>query len=123
MRSYAGEIYIGLPFDEIDARYHKLQAFLDYPDGTARFDDVRLFIVTLQLALDNAHHDETGFWDRWADNYNRQIPFSETTATHARGLFEAEHIGDLTDDELRNNQPPILLGRRRLPQVQWPGRR
>lgn len=69
IRSYAGEIFIDVPFDETDAQYRKVQAFLEYPDGTALFDDVRFYVVTLQLAQQNAHHDEPGFWDRWADNF------------------------------------------------------
>jgi hypothetical protein len=69
MRSYAGEIFIDVAFDEADDRYRTLQAFLEYPDGTIRFDDVRFYVVSLELAMKNAHHDEPGFWDRWADNF------------------------------------------------------
>ncbi|MFM0185564.1 hypothetical protein PQR25_07220 [Paraburkholderia nemoris] len=69
MRSYAGEIFINVPFNETDDQYRKVQAFLEYPDGTMRFDDVRFYVVTLQLAMENAHHDEPGFWDHWADNF------------------------------------------------------
>jgi hypothetical protein len=69
MRSYAGEIFIDVDFDEADDRYRKLQAFLEHPDGTIRFDDVRFYVVSLDLAMKNAHHDEPGFWDRWADNF------------------------------------------------------
>ncbi|WP_341313486.1 hypothetical protein WN982_19225 [Paraburkholderia sp. IMGN_8] len=69
MRSYAGEIFINVPFDETDNRYRKVQAFLEHPDGTMRFEDVRFYVVELQLAMKNAHHDEPGFWERWADNF------------------------------------------------------
>ena len=69
MRSYAGEIFINVPFDENNAQYRKVQAFLEYPDGTMRFDDVKFYVVTLQVRMKNAHHDEPGFWDRWADNF------------------------------------------------------
>ncbi|MGF6596294.1 hypothetical protein P3T23_001001 [Paraburkholderia sp. GAS448] len=69
MRSYAGEIFINVPFDEADNQYRKVQAFLEYPDGTMRFHDVRFYVVTLQIAMKNAHHDESGFWGRWADNF------------------------------------------------------
>ena len=34
-----------------------------------RFDDVKFYIVTLEHAMQNAHHDEPGFWERWADNF------------------------------------------------------
>ncbi|MBU9454253.1 hypothetical protein KTE10_10405 [Burkholderia multivorans] len=69
MRSYAGEIFIDVPFDETDSEYRKVKAFLEHPDDTMRFDDVRFYVVTLQIAMKNAHHDEPGFWDRWADNF------------------------------------------------------
>ncbi len=69
MRSYAGEIFINVPFDESDDQYRKVQAFLEYPDGTMRCEDVGFYVVTLQVAMKNAHHDEPGFWDRWADNF------------------------------------------------------
>jgi hypothetical protein len=69
VRSYAGEIFIDVPFDEADSQYRKVQAALEHPDGTMRFDDVRFYVVTLQIAMKNAHHDEPGFWDRWADNF------------------------------------------------------
>ncbi|MEX3929938.1 hypothetical protein AB4Y36_39085 [Paraburkholderia sp. BR10936] len=69
MRSYAGEIFIDVPFNEADDRYRKVQAFLEYPDGSMRFEDVRFYVVSLQFATKNAHHDEPGFWDRWADNF------------------------------------------------------
>lgn len=69
MRSYAGEVFINVPFDESDDQYRKVQAFLEYADGTMRFEDVRFYVVSLQFAMKNAHHDEPGFWDRWADNF------------------------------------------------------
>ena len=69
MRSYAGEIFIDVPFDEADDQYRKVQAFLEYPDGSMRFEDVRFYVVSLQFAMKNANHDEPGFWDRWADNF------------------------------------------------------
>jgi hypothetical protein len=69
MRSYAGEIFVDVPYDENDDRYRKVQTFLEHPDGSMRFDDVRFYVVSLQLALKNVHHDEPGFWDRWADNF------------------------------------------------------
>ncbi len=69
VRSYAGEIFIDVPFDDTDTQYRKVQAFLEHPDGEMRFDDVRFYVVTLQVAMKNAHHDEPGFWDRWADNF------------------------------------------------------
>ncbi len=69
MRSYAGEVFIDMPFDETNPQYQKVQAFLEYPDGTMRFDDVKFYVVPLQDAMKNAHHDEPGFWEQWAESF------------------------------------------------------
>ncbi|QCP51596.1 hypothetical protein FAZ95_00940 [Trinickia violacea] len=68
-RSYAGEVFINVPFDDRDAQYRRVQEFLEYPDGSMRFDDVKFYVVPLEDAMKNAHHDEPGFWERWADNF------------------------------------------------------
>ena len=67
--SYDGSIYIDVPFDTGDPLYQKLAAFLEYPDGTIRFADTRFFVLSLDIAMKNAHHDEPGFWDKVADNF------------------------------------------------------
>jgi hypothetical protein len=41
-RSYAGEVFIDVPFDEGDAEYWKVQALFAYSDGTMRLDDVQV---------------------------------------------------------------------------------
>jgi elongation factor P hydroxylase len=40
MRSYAGQLYLDVPFDSNDQVYQKVQAFLEHPDGTMRFEGV-----------------------------------------------------------------------------------
>lgn len=69
MRAYAGGVFIDVPFDLNDARYRKVQSFLEHPDGTMRFSDVGFYIMSLELAMKNAHHDEPGFWEHWAENF------------------------------------------------------
>lgn len=69
MRSYAGQIYIDVPYDCENPTYQRVQAFLEFADGSMRFEDVRFWIVSLEQAMKNAHHDEPGFWERWADNF------------------------------------------------------
>ncbi|WP_250493793.1 hypothetical protein [Caballeronia sp. GAWG1-1] len=69
MRSYAGQIYIDVPYDVDDPTYQKLQQFLEFEDGTMRYDGVRFWIFPLDKAMENAYHDEPGFWERWADNF------------------------------------------------------
>jgi hypothetical protein len=46
-----------------------LHEYLEYPDGSMRFPTVRFYFLTLEIAMQNAHHDEPGFWDKWAENF------------------------------------------------------
>ncbi|GJH13626.1 hypothetical protein CBA19CS11_32330 [Caballeronia novacaledonica] len=69
MRSYAGQIYIDVPYDSEDPTYQRVQAFLEFADGSMRFEDAKFWVVSLEEAMKNAHHDEPGFWERWADNF------------------------------------------------------
>jgi len=67
--SYRGQIYIDVPFDESSPTYQKLRDYLEHPDGTMRFDDARFCYLPLSAAMENAHHDEPGFWEKWAENF------------------------------------------------------
>ncbi|MFM0324879.1 hypothetical protein [Caballeronia glebae] len=69
LRSYAGQIYIDVPYDVNDPTYQAVQQFLEYPDGSMRFDGVMFWIVSLERAMKNAHHDAPGFWEQWAENF------------------------------------------------------
>lgn len=65
--SYLGEIYIDVPYDENDQQYQMVRDYLENPDGTMRDKNVRFYYVPLEAAMKNAHHDEPGFWDKWAE--------------------------------------------------------
>ena len=69
MGPYLGQIYIDVPFDEADPAYQSLRDFLEKPDGSMVFDDARFCYYPLQLAMKNAHHDEPGFWESWANDF------------------------------------------------------
>jgi hypothetical protein len=69
MMSYKGQIYIDLAFNETDPRYQKVCAYLENPDGTMAFDGATFRYYPLSLAMENAHHDEPGFWEKWAENF------------------------------------------------------
>lgn len=69
MTSYRGQIYIDIPFEPSSDEYKSLEAFLEFPDGKCRFDDVTFFYLPLEKAMENSAHDEPGFWDRWAENF------------------------------------------------------
>jgi len=34
-----------------------------------KIDGVVFCYLPLEMAMKNAHHDEPGFWDRWAENF------------------------------------------------------
>jgi hypothetical protein len=69
MMSYAGQIYLDVPFDKELPLYQQLEAYLEYPDGTMRFENVRFCILQLSTAMKNAHHDEPDFWKKWAEDW------------------------------------------------------
>ncbi|SDH55403.1 hypothetical protein SAMN04487926_105274 [Paraburkholderia steynii] len=69
MVSYRGSIYIDVPYDLADPRYRALEAFLEHPDGSLRMPHMRFLVIGLDYANRNAHHDEPGFWDRWAERF------------------------------------------------------
>ena len=69
MRSYAGQTYIDVPFEETSPVYQQVLGYLENPDGSTRRPGVWFFALTLHAAMKNAHHDEPGFWDRWAENF------------------------------------------------------
>jgi hypothetical protein len=60
---YQGQIYLDVPFNENDPQYQQVRDYLENPDGTLRFETVGFWYLTLELAMKNAHHDESGFWE------------------------------------------------------------
>lgn len=69
MRSYLGQIYLDVPFDEDDPQYQLVRDYLENPDGTMRLSTVNFYYLPLEEAMKNAHHDEPGFWDKWAESF------------------------------------------------------
>lgn len=69
MCGYKGRIYIDVPFDMGNAVFQKLSDFFETSDGEMKIDGVVFCYLPLDVAMKNAHHDEPGFWDRWADNF------------------------------------------------------
>jgi hypothetical protein len=68
-RAYNGCIYVDVPFDESDRRYEMVRHHLEHGDGQPRNPRVKFWVCALEDALKNAHHDEPGFWENWADNF------------------------------------------------------
>ncbi len=69
MAGYCGQIYLDVPFDKELPLYQKLEQYLEHPDGTMRFDNVRFYVLPLEMAMKNAHHDEPDFWEKWAEDF------------------------------------------------------
>jgi hypothetical protein len=69
MCCYLGQIYIDVPFDDANPDYQKLRDFLEYPDGTMRHQGMKFCYDSLAHAMENAHHDEPGFWENWAETF------------------------------------------------------
>lgn len=67
--SYRGQLYIDLPFDESNETYQLLDRHLCTKENAPTIPGVILYYLTLEIAMKNAHHDEHGFWDNWAENF------------------------------------------------------
>ena len=67
--SYRGQLYIDLPYDSELPVFQQLTDFLERADGSTRIPGVKFLHCTLEQAMVNAFHDESGFWDRWAENF------------------------------------------------------
>jgi hypothetical protein len=61
--------YIDVPFDEENKDYKKVQKYLENENGTAKDPNLSFFYLPLEIAMENAHHDEPGFWEKWAENF------------------------------------------------------
>ena len=66
---YQGRIYVDVPIDINNPAYQKLSDYLETSDGDMKFEGAKFCYLPLAVAMENAHHDEPGFWDRWAENF------------------------------------------------------
>lgn len=69
MVGYEGQIYVDVPYDESDPCYMLLRDYLENPDGSMKFENVIFWLLPLEKAMQNKHHDEPGFWENWAENF------------------------------------------------------
>lgn len=69
MAPYLGQVYLDVPYDESLPEYIRLRDYLEQPDGTMRHAGVRFYAMPLDHAMQNAEHDEPGFWERWAEEF------------------------------------------------------
>ena len=66
---YLGHIYIDLPFDTSNVEYQKLADFLETPDGKMKIEGAEFRYWPLEVAMENKHHDEPGYWEREAEKW------------------------------------------------------
>ena len=69
MTGYLGLIYLDVPYDDNDQLYQIVRDYLEYSDGRPRFETVGFWYLPLEKAMENAHHDEPGFWEKWAETF------------------------------------------------------
>lgn len=69
MVGYQGQLYIDVPFDEANAQYQQVREYLENPDGSMRYPTATFYYLPLAMAMENAHHDEPGFWEKWAEDF------------------------------------------------------
>jgi hypothetical protein len=69
IESYRGEIYIDVRHDESDPSYIKVKDYLENSDGSSRIPGVIFYLLRLELAMQNKHHDEPDFLDKWVENF------------------------------------------------------
>jgi len=67
--SYRGQLYLDVPIDDKNDKYQLICDHMDDQDGLFKIPGVESWIFPLEVALKNKHHDEPGFWDRWAENF------------------------------------------------------
>lgn len=67
--SYNGQLYIDVPFDTENKDYMKVRTYLEHEDGSMRSPNVTFWAFSLEEAMKNAHHDEPGFWEKWAETF------------------------------------------------------
>ncbi|MCY0854038.1 hypothetical protein [Cupriavidus sp. D39] len=65
---YRGSIYVDTLFVPDDPAYQKFECHLENKDGSLRLPGMKFWALKLDVAMENGHHDEPGFWDKWAEN-------------------------------------------------------
>ena len=67
--SYQGQLYIDLPYDMKNQQYNLVADYLECEDGISKIEGVKFYYLPLAIAMQNTHHDEPGFWEKWAENF------------------------------------------------------
>lgn len=68
---YFGQIFIDILPENKNVHFQRLQRYLKNDSGFMKteFKDAKLLVLPLEKAMQNAHHDEPGFWEKWAEDF------------------------------------------------------
>jgi hypothetical protein len=66
---YEGHLYLDVPMDEANPTFQKLLAHFENDEGQPADPNCVLYYYALVDAMQNAHHDEPGFWEEWAKTF------------------------------------------------------
>lgn len=69
MESYQGQLYFDTPYDANDPEYIQLCDYLEDMEGNLKIPGIYFWYMPVIAAMQNAHHHEPGFWDKWAENF------------------------------------------------------
>lgn len=67
--AYRGLLYIDIAMNENDPKYLQLNEHLENKDGSFKIDGMKYYYLPLKVAMQNAHHDEPRFWEKWAEDF------------------------------------------------------
>ncbi|MFA5461165.1 MAG: hypothetical protein WC274_03695 [Sulfurimonas sp.] len=67
--AYRGQLYIDLPMDETNEKYKLIDNHLTTEEDNFKIEGIEFYYLPLEVAMKNAHHDEPGFWDKWAEDF------------------------------------------------------
>jgi hypothetical protein len=65
---YRGQLYVDVIKSD-NPKYNLMCEYLENEDGSFKKEGVAFYYLPLEIAMKNAHHDEPGFWEKWAENF------------------------------------------------------
>lgn len=60
---YLGDLFLDVSFDTNDPLYIKLEKHLENEDGSPKIPGVQFYYCSLELAMQNSHHDKLEIFD------------------------------------------------------------
>lgn len=67
---YFGQIFIDVEINAEDVQFKKILEHFELNNKMKdEFFPAKLWILSLDLAMENSHHDKPGFWEEWAETF------------------------------------------------------